>query len=84
MCGDFNPDFQECLDAAEGIVTKNTEWKELEEMVNAYLAQAPNSSDLEDNLISLIDRQNILLMAAMYRLIKGQLDASDFNNAFPC
>lgn len=83
MYSDLNQEFQKCIDAAEEIVVKNPEWKKLEEMVYVYLSQAPNSSDLEDNLISLIDRQNFLLMAAMYRLIKGQFDASDFNNSMP-
>lgn len=64
----LTPDFWEFYDKASEILQLDPEWQELEFKVGSFLKAAPNSDLLETDLVNLIDKQYILLMAEMFHL----------------
>jgi hypothetical protein len=51
------------------MVKQNPEWVELERKVLEYLACVPDSGKLQEELLSLIDRQCQLQMRALFELL---------------
>ncbi len=70
MADRFSPDFWNYYDKASDLAQYKSEWLELEAKVNAYLNKAPNSNELQEDLVNYIDRQYIILMSEMFKLLK--------------
>lgn len=66
----LTPDFWAFYDLATEQAVKNPEWNDLEARVRDYLNKAPNCSDLESNLVNLLDQQYNLLMAELFKMLR--------------